>query len=666
VFGALVAPLVIAAAGCAPSEVVEEAPPPPARTGCKPGQITASGGTCIDAGIAPGACAAGFKEDAKLGCVPVLPAAPCKPGQFAVPGESACHEPTTCPGTVFGNPPPGSKTQHVDASYTPATMSDGSVDRPWTTIQAGIDAASPGEVVAVAAGNYVGDLKLGRGVKLWGRCASMVTITGVTPANSAIVVGPGGGEIRGVAVTGTNIGIYFDHAAGAVDGVWVHDTKSVGILFDGAGERDAPGTVAHTLVENAALVGILAQGANATVDASVVRNTQPLNGKYGRGVQVQRASTLGSWVRITGSLVEGSRETAVFANGTEVEVLSSVLRDTTPAPGVQDAHSFQGQVDPKGNVRSKMLLKDSVVFGQTVQSTGCDLRIENSVIRDTAQSGNYDQRGLVAGYMPGTKESATVDIRQSLIVNAAEIGIFARGAALTITGSAVVDTALGPDGFIGDGALGFYDPLVPASTFDIRDSRFERNHSFNIALIGCDAKVDHTLIADALPRTYMNDGFWGRGIQAQSETGHVSTLTVTNSALLRNYESGILALSAKVTVSDTEIADTKPGSTDMQLGDGLDIMTQMGGPVGSADLQRITVRGSKRAGIASFGADVKMKGIQLGCNAIPINGDAFSGSDYAFTDGGGNVCTSCAGAVEPCKVLSANLTAPGEPAQPPK
>ena len=47
----------------------------------------------------------------------------------------------------------------------------------------------------------------------------------------------------------------------------------------------------------------------------------------------------------------------------------------------------------------------------------------------------------------------------------------------------------------------------------------------------------------------------------------------------------------------------------------------------------------------------------LECNTIDLNGETLFGVPSEFEDGGGNQC-GCDGAIEPCRVLSANLEPP--------
>jgi hypothetical protein len=269
--------------GCRPAGLPPEMPP------CPPGETVAEAGACVPAGVPPGACGDGFTpEDG--GCVPILPLSPCERGTMAVPGSSTCQEVSACGGGTWGDIPVDATTEYVDGQYSGAD-SDGTSSKPWTSIQDGIDAATPGAIVAIAAGSYAENLVVsGNPVKLWGRCPAMVEIIGVSTTSSAVFVlgGADGSELRGVAVTGPSLGITVSGVRDAVlEAVWVHDTGERGINVE-----DTQGTTAlavrRTLVEDARFLGISNIGSSVTLDDSVVRRTSPIGSQIvGRGILIQ-------------------------------------------------------------------------------------------------------------------------------------------------------------------------------------------------------------------------------------------------------------------------------------------------------------------------------------------------------------------------------------------
>ncbi|MBK8256533.1 MAG: hypothetical protein IPK82_28170 [Polyangiaceae bacterium] len=206
---------------------------------CPPGEAPLESGTCQAAGVPPDECGDGFEADGKGGCQPILPSDKCPDGWMAIPGETQCHEVAPCGNGTWGEIPVESDTQFVDGSYQ-GQDSDGSQNKPWKTIQAGVDAAADGAVVAVAAGVYQENLTIPPNdpIKLWGRCPSMVTVEGVAGSNTpAIVVLADNAEVHNLGVTGNGIGAGIAGSNVLFEKVHIRDTVSVGIVVDGADLR---------------------------------------------------------------------------------------------------------------------------------------------------------------------------------------------------------------------------------------------------------------------------------------------------------------------------------------------------------------------------------------------------------------------------------------------
>jgi len=187
----------------------DSAPKKPARDAgddagsCAPGEAAADSG-CRPAGVPDGSCGAGFVSDENGGCTATLPADACKKGELAVPGETTCHEVAPCGTGTWGLVPVETTTEFVDTAYVGGN-SDGTQAKPWTTIQAGVDAAKPGAIVAVAAGSYLEDVEVaGRAVRLWGLSPTKVEIVGTGVGIAALFVraGASGTEVRDIAMRG--------------------------------------------------------------------------------------------------------------------------------------------------------------------------------------------------------------------------------------------------------------------------------------------------------------------------------------------------------------------------------------------------------------------------------------------------------------------------------
>lgn len=118
----------------------------------------------------------------------------------------------------------------------------------------------------------------------------------------------------------------------------------MGICFGGVCDAGARGNalVRAAVVERSHGSGISVQGADATIEDAVVRDTRssPANGKFGYGVSVQilcemegegchaEARSTGS---LTGLLVERNLGLGVFIGGSDAAVAQTVVRDTAVA-----------------------------------------------------------------------------------------------------------------------------------------------------------------------------------------------------------------------------------------------------------------------------------------------------------------------------------------------
>src|SRR5262245_30753276 len=236
--------------GCAPAEWPREdgscVPPGlPPDMPCPPAEWLRDDGVCIPAGVPPDGCGEGFVHDGDRGCERILPDAPCPPGLMAVPGETVCREVAPCAPGTWGDIPVEPNTEYVDASYA-GMDSDGSALKPWTSIQAGVDAASASAIVAIARGSYLEDVVVsGKPVRLWGVCPELVEVvgSGAEVATIQVLAGANGSEVRSLAVSGDAIGIGLTGSIDVViERVWVHANA-----YRGFGVEDAFGPTRMTL-----------------------------------------------------------------------------------------------------------------------------------------------------------------------------------------------------------------------------------------------------------------------------------------------------------------------------------------------------------------------------------------------------------------------------------
>src|SRR5262245_56212645 len=276
-----------AVGGCAEgdTETIPSDPPPV----CVAPEVALPDGSWFRPGIAPDGCATGFVHDGEYGCTPTLPSERCPPGTMAAIGEDACRPVMSCGQGRWGDLSVDASTQHVDVAYA-GSDSDGTADKPWTTIRDAFLAAAPGALIAVAAGSYPEDVVIsGKAVRLWGVCPDEVEIVGTDPQSAAVSVQlvAHGSEVGGLAIRGPGLGVLVSGSEGVVlDRLHVHDTAWRGIDVESTlGTTSVK--IAGSLVEGAHEAGILIMGSGASIEATSVRATLPLGSSGGRGISVQ-------------------------------------------------------------------------------------------------------------------------------------------------------------------------------------------------------------------------------------------------------------------------------------------------------------------------------------------------------------------------------------------
>ncbi|HZO14789.1 MAG TPA: hypothetical protein VFB62_16055 [Polyangiaceae bacterium] len=655
--------------GCAPGEWQREdgvcipAGLPPDMP-CPPGEWQRDG-ACIPAGVPSDGCGEGFMHDGDRGCEPILPREPCAPGFMAVPGETSCREVSPCAPGTWGDIPVESNTEHVDASY-PGMDSDGHPLRPWTTIQAAVDDAAAGAIIAVAQGTYLEDVTVsGKSVRLWGVCPERVALVG-TVAALGVHGGADGTEVRSLAIRG-DIGVSLTGSLDVLlERVWVDDTASRGVDV----ENDTGPTslvLRASLLEQSREFGVFVLGADVTVDASVVRDTQPnAQGLFGRGLNViTDARGTPATLSLEGSVVERSHDFAVFVFGSDVTVNASVIRDTR-----SDAQGLFGrgvnlQMDPMAVAPSTLVLQRSLVeqsreFGLYV--AGSNATVEASVIRDTQASapglfgrGAHVERDAITG------APSTVLLRTSLLEQNRDFGVFARGSGMTMEASVVRDTQPDMRGLFGRGLGVQPDPSTATpSTLVLRTSLLERNHDLGLFVEGSDATVETSIVrATALD----GQGRFGRGVnvRASSTTGRPSTLVLRASLIEQNHEAGVFVAGASASIESCIVRDTMANAMNL-FGDGLMVLSD---ELASARATLIAthVDRSVRAGLVAYGAHAAIGGSTLICQAFDFDSELYRGSDAELDDLGGNLC-GCPEPTQSCKAVTANLQPP-EPASAP-
>jgi hypothetical protein len=650
------------------------APESGAREGaCPAGQWLDDADNCHAAGVAPSGCAAGFEHDGDVSCTPVQPDNPCAVGQLAALGETSCRSIGPCGSGTWGDIPVDGAAVHVDAGYT-GGANDGSAAAPYTSVQAAVDAAADGALVAIAAGNYAESVNVeGKHLTLWGVCAEQVSIEGNADA-PALQLGSGAGQsvVRGMALSAGSLGLVILEAEGVLaEQLWVHNTGGVGVAVTGGGSA----TLRDSLVELARTVGVFAGGATLTMERAEVRATLPTASDLtvGWGVVAAVANTgVPADLTMVDSIVRGSRDFGVVVQGSTAELDGVWIYDTSPK--VPDDANGGGIYALDGGGRSTLTVRRSVIeqaffFGMTIQNSVA--LIEDTVVRNIAPQLSDDWLGIGINLVDAAidSERAELTLERSTVLEAHGYGVLTQGGSdARLSGLVVRDTKPHLGGSVaGRGVGAEVDFNVPEQpTLEIAGSLFERNTESGVVFLGSVGSVRDTLIRD----TFALGGQFGWGLLAQLEPVSELRPAVEGEHLLieGSSEVGVAVVVADLTLRDTTVRDTKVSGDGLSFGDGVLVAAGFDGrQVAPASLSadHLSIETSARAAVSAFGTSVALADSHIECNTIDLNGELYQPESNvaeaaSFDDQGGNIC-GCAGEARSCKVLSSGLAPPKPP-----
>lgn len=611
---------------------------------CKGGIEAPPAWTCQTVGP-PTTCRKGWSQGTGTRCAPVLPAAPCADATMPVIGQSVCQPVGDCGTGAYGAIVTGAATRFVDKSYT-GGGSDGTKAKPYTSITAAVQAAGQGGQVAVAAGQYDEDVALSKQVKLEGRCAKLVTITGQKSGifDAAVKITASGSIVRGVAVSGPGMGIY-------VTGANVQATVSATLVtgcggFGVGADLGAKLTLSDTSIVNAASLGVYVDGADATLQRVAVRATKPdpTYGDLGYGVSVSYLSaySIPATLKVVDSLIDENHNVGVFIAAASATLEGTVVRKTQPGASTKDGGvGVVVYTTPKQ--QGTLTLTESLLTGNRtagLQLLDAVATVERSVIQDTESQGDV----LGVGILVERKTSSSVlTLRESLLSNNRTAGLLVRGSLATVERSVIEKTRAQASPLVfGYGVQAGTWPLTSGlpSTVTLRDSVVTGNRTAGALAQDSTLVAQRSIFSDSLPRS--TDKVAGFGVAAVGQSG-TATLELTDCLVADNRTVGVVLVNAKAKLERTLIRDTTAEDSGGEFGHGLTAQYVAGTVQPELTLRECVVTRSLEAGISLYDASATIQGSLVHAtksgvssagfgDGISLVRDKLSGTTVALTD----------------------------------
>lgn len=506
----------------------------------------------------------------------------CADDEAHFPGETECTQiGTTCPAGDWAEDFPSDA--HVLYVKSGAPLhGDGSQDAPLGTIAEAMTRATEGTIIALGKGAFDEEVRLRRGVTLWGACVDATRVTCSEPADWVGTISIEGSDavVRNLTVTGERPGVSVD---GDVVGAHLEDV----------------------LIEESILAGwIFSFGGHASGSSVVVRETRSHgSGQLGVGLVMDN----GAQVEVSRAVFEGNRDSGIWISGAG-STLS--LADTALSDTESDGSGSYGRgLTIWGGaqvVASRVAIERNRDMGVEITGEGSLLHLTDGVVSDTqnpSSPGNGDtgygvqvssgahaevqkvsfNRNLSAGVLVGLREDTVgdpetavtlmdvvvldtqgaglhvengtrMDVTRASLERNHTVGVSAVGAetVLLLTDIAVRDTRISSTGEFGNGL-----EVTTGASVEAERALFERNHYSGITVSSpnTNASLEDIVVRD----TELNDvDMYCVGLQAE-DGAHV---VLARASFERNHQHGIIAINAgtTLTMSDVVVHDTRSDS----------------------------------------------------------------------------------------------------------
>ena len=622
---------------CGPGLVARGPACVPVFSRCKQNEVALFGGGCKRVG-APAKCLPGWKAVKEGWCEPVLPAAKCAKGSMALIGKSTCQAIRDCGSSKYGNIQLTSKTIHVDRQYS-RPDADGSMGKPYQSIEEALTASTSGAHIAVAAGEYQEDLVINKPVTLEGRCPKMVTVMGYKKDHKATIqVAASGTVIRGLSVTGSHHGVVLFNATKVlVDRCAITGNADPGLIA----ENNSEVTLRRTLVAGNHTRGVAGKNSSITVDACEIRETKEK--LYEKEMLADGVFMRDGSLTVQDSLVvDNGKHSGVYFYNSKGKVIRSVIRGTRDGPKDREI-TTSGVGIYEG---SQVTVQDSLISGNRqlgIYVKESSAHIERSIVRGTRTRSGDGGFGIgIQAVGSASQPAGVLIVRDSTISENANIGVSMIGGAVSLERMVIRKTGEGGEkqnlawGIHAAGQGTYGSSTFRKLVLKVTDSLLEDNLDMAMVITsGTDVTVEQTTVRSIrIPK-------WLVAPKPPSATGirveHVKhpnreppRVTVRKSLVESTEGTGlVLFRSGTVTVESSTIRSCASPSGLLEVGvmAGTDCTDPQKKAVPVLTMKRCAVEDIAGAGFHLFGAKARLEQCMVKDIRKPV-GEGI----YAFQD----------------------------------
>lgn len=307
--------------------------------------------------------------------------------------------------------------------------------------------------------------------------------------------------------------------------------------------------------DNAAFV----LGSTALLETSVIRDTQPSSDGIGRGLTARSDpdTKLRSNVTVRASTFERNTDVGLLIWGADALIETTSVRNTNPAADMTAGRGIDIERDAETGERANALIRSSLIeknreFGVFV--LGSDAVIESTLVRDTdlAPDGTTGAGGINIQIDPESLQRSTATVRSSAVLRSHEMGIFVSGSDATIEATLVQTTLPGVDMGFGRGINVQHHPgSQERGHAVIRSSLIDDSREMGVLFLGSDGSLENTRIQATHGRP--SDGAFGDGVAVAVAGDHPAAITIDGALVEGSARAGVASFGAAIAIGSSMV-----------------------------------------------------------------------------------------------------------------